>query len=200
MRALAQIAALLVLAPSLSAQELERPADWMVRYDRPSNDSLYFVTMTPGWHITTGPAGIFYHPATTAQGEYRVRSEIYLFPGERREGFGIFIGGNELDGERQSYVYFLIRKDGCFIIKRRNGNETPTITPWTEHPAIVRQSGDEQAKNVLEIDVGAEQLAFYVNGVVVARLPRGDLPTDGIVGLRVNHHLNLHVTNLTIGQ
>jgi hypothetical protein len=200
MRCLTQIAALSLLAGSLFAQELERPADWMVRYDRPSNDSVYFVTMTPGWHITTGPAGIFYDPATTAQGEYRVSSEIYLFPGERREGFGIFIGGNELNGERQSYVYFLIRKDGRFIIKRRNGNETPTITPWTENPAIVRQSGDEQAKNVLEIDVGAEQLEFFVNGVVVAKLPRGDLRTDGIVGLRVNHHLNLHVTNLTIGQ
>jgi hypothetical protein len=200
MRILTQLAAVSLLAGPLSAQELERPADWMVRYDRPSNDSLYFVTMTPGWHITTGPSGIFYNPATRAEGEYRVSSEIYLFPGERREGYGLFIGGNDLAGDSQSYLYFLIRKDGRFIIKQRHGSETPTITAWTEHPAIAQQSGDDQAKNVLEIDVGAERLAFYVNGQQVASMPRGELPTDGVVGLRVNHAVNLHVTNLTIAQ
>ena len=145
-------------------------------------------------------AGIFYNPATTAQGEYRVSSEIYLFPGERREGYGIFIGGAELEGDNQSYVYFLIRKDGRFIIKRRNGSEAPTITPWTEHPAIVKQAGDENAKNVLAVDVGTESLSFYVNDQMVTTVPRSQLPTDGIVGLRVNHALNLHIANLEIEQ
>jgi hypothetical protein len=195
---LIQLAAASLLAGSLCAQELERPADWKVRYDRPSNDSLYFVTMTPGWHITTGPSAILYNPSTTAEGEYRASAEIYLFPGDRREGFGLFIGGKDLAGDGQSYLYFLIRRDGRFIIKRRNGNETPTITPWTENPAIVRQSGDDQAKNLLEIDVGREQLAFFVNGEQVAKIPRGDLPCDGVVGLRINHNLDLHVSSLTI--
>jgi hypothetical protein len=187
-------------AVPLVAQELERPSDWNVRYDRPSNDSLYFVTMTPGWHITTGPSGIFYNPATTAEGEYRVSSEIYLFPGERREGFGIFIGGSELEGETQSYLYFLIRKDGRFIIKQRNGTGAPTITPWTEHPAIVQQAGEENAKNVLAVEVGSQKLDFYVNDQLVKSIPRTQLPTDGIVGLRVNHALNLHVANLNVEQ
>ncbi|UCG84835.1 MAG: hypothetical protein JSW71_12840 [Gemmatimonadota bacterium] len=198
MHILTPLATLSFAAAPLLAQELERPADWQVRFDRPTSDSVYFVTMTPGWHLTTGPSAIFYNPSTTAAGEYRVSSEIYLFPGDRREGFGLFIGGTDLEGEGQSYLYFLIRKDGRYIVKRRNGVETPTITPWTEHPAIVRQSGDQQAKNVLEIDVGPERLTFYVNGETVTSIPRGALLTDGVVGLRVNHNLNLHVTSLTI--
>jgi len=192
--------ALSLMAGPLVAQELERPSDWNVRYDRPSNDSLYFVTMTPGWHITTGPSGIFYNPAKTAEGEYRVSSEIYLFPGERREGYGIFIGGNDLEADNQSYLYFLIRKDGRFIIKQRNGSDAPTITPWTEHAAIVKQDGDENAKNVLAVEVGDQKLSFYVNDQMVTSVPRSQLPTDGVVGLRVNHALNLHITNLNVEQ
>ena len=192
--------ALSLMAGPLVAQELERPSDWNVRYDRPSNDSLYFVTMTPGWHITTGPSGIFYDPAKTAEGEYRVSSEIHLFPGDRREGFGVFIGGNDLESDDQSYLYFLIRKDGRFIIKQRNGSDAPTITPWTEHAAIVKQDGDENAKNVLAVEVSDQKLSFYVNDQMVTSVPRSQLPTDGIVGIRVNHALNLHITNLNVEQ
>ena len=37
-----------------------------------------------------------------------------------------------------------------------------------------------------------------MNGAVVTSLPRADLSLDGVVGLRVNHGLNLHVTNLKV--
>jgi len=201
MRHAALLIALPLIASPLSAQ-LERPQDWHVRFDRPGppDSAVYFVTMEPGWHITSGPSGILYNPSQVAQGEYRVKSEIYLFPGERREGFGVFIGGKNLDEQQQSYVYFLLRNDGRYIIKHRNGSQTPTIVPWTEHKAIVPQSGKENAKNVLEVAVGSDKLDFYVNGEMVKSLPRGGLDTDGVVGLRVNHSLNLHVSSLTVEQ
>jgi hypothetical protein len=192
---------LLGVTPSLLAQELERPSDWQVRFDRPSmpDSTLYFVTMTPGWHITTGPAGILYDPARTAAGEYRIKSEIFLFPGERREGFGVFLGGRNLADDDQSYLYFLIRKDGQYLIKRREGAKTSTIQPWTAHSAIEQHDGGEgTAKNVLEIDVGRSEIGFVVNGVKVTAIPRTELAADGVVGLRVNHNLNLHVSELTV--
>ncbi len=189
-----------VAAPVLSAQELQRPADWKVRFDRPAPETaLRFVTMSPGWHITTGPASIMYDPSRVASGQYRVRSEIFLFPGERREGFGVFIGGENLEADNQSYLYFLIRKDGRFLIKHRAGSETHVLTPWTEHAAIVKhEGGKENVKNVLEIAAGADQVDFFVNGEKVASLPRGQLNVDGIVGLRVNHGLDVHVSELSV--
>ena len=193
--------ALALLAPQLSAQEeLRRPDGWIVRFDRAGQtDTIYFVEMPPGWHITTGPAAILYDPALTAQGSYRVESEIYLFPAERRESFGVFIGGAELDGSGQAYTYFLIRKDGQFLIKERAGSDTRVLHPWTEHEAIVKHpGGEETAKNVLVIEVGSEAVRFLVNGQEVASLPRAELRADGIVGLRVNHALNLHVTSLEV--
>ncbi len=187
-------------ADLLCAQELQRPAEWKSRFDRPAPDSaLYFVTMTPGWHITTGPSSIIYDPSRVARGEYRVRSEIFLFPGDRREGFGVFIGGENLEAANQSYLYFLIRKDGHFLIKHRAGSDTHVLTPWTQHAAIVKHpGGKENVKNVLEIVTGTGQVDFLVNGEKVASLPRGQLTVDGVVGLRVNHGLDLHVTDLSI--
>ncbi len=201
MRQAALLVALSFIAPGLAAQE-ERPQDWNVRFDRPGppDSAVYFVTMEPGWHVTSGPSGILYNPSQVAEGEYRVKSEIYLFPGERREGYGIFIGGKNLADQSQAYIYFLLRKDGRYIIKQRNGDQTPTIVPWTAHEAIVSQSGEENAKNVLEVAVGQEKLDFFVNGEMVTSLPRGNLETNGVVGLRVNHNLNLHVSSLVVEQ
>ncbi len=197
--------ALLLLAFSLTvnpaaAQDTERPTGWKVRFDRPAPDSaVYFVSMEPGWHITTGPAGIFYDAERKVEGNYRLSSEVFLFPGERREGFGVFVGGQNLASESQSYLYFLIRKDGRFLIKRRQGKETEVITPWTEHSAIVKHEGGEgTAKNVLSVECGSEYVDFFVNDQKVASLPRAELEVEGIVGLRINHGLNVHVTDLSI--
>jgi hypothetical protein len=188
----------LAAAPAM-AQELERPSDWEVRFDRPASESdLYFVSMPPGWHITTGPSGILYNPAEVARGEFRVESEISLFPGERLEGFGVFLGGQNLETDNQKYLYFLIRKDGSYLIKDRAGSETHVIVPWTMHDAIVKQEGDEQAKNVLAVECGAAQVDFFVNGEKVNSVPRAETEVDGIVGLRVNHGLNIHVTSLSV--
>jgi hypothetical protein len=189
-----------LLAAPLAAQDLERPADWKVRFDRPASESdLYFVSMPPGWHVTTGPAAILYDPALSAEGNYRIESEIFLFPGDRTEGFGIFVGGADLEAEDQSYLYYLIRKDGRYLIKHRAGSETHVIVPWTGHDAIVKhEGGDERPKNVLAIECGPDQVDFFVNGQKVNSLPRAQMDLEGIVGLRVNHGLDIHVTSLTV--
>ncbi len=192
----------LLLPICLSAQEQERPEDWNVRFDRADAEdaNLFFVTMTPGWHVTTGPAGILYDPSRTATGTFRVESEIFLFdPGDRdREAFGVFFGGMELNGARQAYSYFVIR-NGRFSIKRREGSETSTVQEWTPSTAMVRHDGvDATAKNVLAVEVDANEVSFYINGERVASHPTSSMRTDGIVGLRVNHNLNLHVSSLSV--
>lgn len=204
MRPFMIFAALTAVATTATAQEKEltRPPDWVVRFDRPAADTaIYFVDMPPGWHVTTGPAAILYHPDNTAKGSYRLESEIYLFPGERAEGFGVFIGGTDLAGPGQGYTYFLLRKDGQFLVKERRGEETTTLIPWTASDAIVPHDGGEgTAKNVIEIQVGPTDVGLFVNGKEVGRLERSGLQTDGVFGLRINHRLNVHVTTLTVEQ
>lgn len=198
------------LAPSpATAQECpdgEFPEGWEARFDREgsSMDDLCLVVMPPGLHITTGPRLIAYHPDSVASGDFRIESETFLFdPEGLREAFGFFIGGSDLQGPDQRYTYFLLREGGEFLVKARSGTATPVVQDWTAHPAIVSYATKPEdastAKNVLALEADGDELRFFVNGEQVWSGPRGDLATDGIFGLRVNHRLNLHVTTIMSG-
>lgn len=196
-------------------ENMNVPATWKVRLDEGGHGhddhqaaigsdletaDIYFVNMTPGWHITTRPAAIFYHPASTAEGAYRAETLIHLFdPQGRNEAFGMFIGGKNLEGENQTYDYFVIRNSGEFLIKRRAGNETSVIKNWTKHGAIRSfEAGTTSVPNTLAVEAGQDDVGFFINGEEVARLPKSEVQTDGIVGLRINHRLNVHVEDLAV--
>lgn len=204
--AIAAAASVLTALPAAAQDDegLPFPEGWQVRFDREgaSMDDLYLVTMTPGYHVTTGPAMIAWHPDSVATGDFRIESETFLFdPQGRREAFGFFIGGSNLKGPDQRYTYFLLREGGEFLVKSRAGGETPVVHNWTAHPAIVsyatKPEGSATAKNVLVLEAAGDELSFSVNGKEVWSGPREGLATDGVFGLRVNHGLNLHVTTIT---
>lgn len=204
-RAVALLALVLLLPSSVGAQQGEFPDGWKIRADRPDQDvsQVLFVDMPPGWHVTTGPAVILWNPETRAEGAFRVAMEVFLFdPEGRREAFGLFLGGSDLEGADQRYTYFLIRDGGEFIIKERQGAEAPTLQGWTADPAIQgwadREEGGATVKNVLAVEVSDREMRFLVNDREVARVPREGRTADGVVGLRVNHRLNLHITRLEI--
>lgn len=190
---------------------MKTPGDWMVRTDRPvegtvvgadqETAAIYFVNMTPGWHVTTGPAAILYHPDTRARGQYRLEAKIHLFdPGERLEAFGVFFGGRNLDGDDIRYDYFLLRNSGEFLVKNRRGEATNVISDWSasDHIATFGPDTEGSVENTLAVEVGDEDVGFYVNGEEVARLARSAVQTAGMAGLRVNHALNLHVESLSV--
>lgn len=180
------------------------PAGWMAHFDRPDagHEGLSFEVMEPGWHIATGPSGIFYQHGFTAEGSYVLEAEIHLFdPGQRRESFGVFFGGAELhDREAQRYAYFLVRRDGSYMIRERSGPEVGTIQGWTPHAAVPswddRSEGAMSVAYTLTVEVGGEEVVFRVNGEEVDRRPRAEVPVAGHFGLRVNHGLNLHVSRV----
>lgn len=187
------------------------PVHWKVRTDdpdagatigaNPDSADIYFVNMVPGWHITTGPAAIFYHPESTAQGTYKASTKIHLFdPKGRNEAFGLFIGGQNLDQSNLSYTYFLIRNTGEYLIKKRIGDETEVIKNWSEAPSMQRYTADTKSSmpNTLTVEVGENEVRFFVNGEQVESLPTSKLQTDGMVGLRINHALNVHVEDFAV--
>ena len=130
------ILVLLPLAASAQEDKLPPPEGWLARTDHGGDGVEALQEMPPGWHVTTGPAGIFYDPEARADGDFRVESTVYLFdPEGRNEGFGVFIGGIDLEGDGQAYTYLLIRADGSVIVKRRDGDATSTLLDWTKHEA-----------------------------------------------------------------
>ena len=179
------------------------PEGWEVRFDREgsSMEDFSFEVMVPGMHINTGPAMIAYHPDSVVTGDFRIESETFLFdPGRRREAFGFFVGGSDLQGPNQRYTYFLVREGGEFLVKTRSGSETGLVQDWTAHPAVASYAGKPAdaitAKNVLVLEAEGDELRFSINGEQVWSGSRQGLETDGIFGLRVNHGLNLHVTTI----
>lgn len=203
MRTLFLTALVALSAVPVSAQDFQRPDDWRVRFDQADateSQLEMFVAMPPGWHVTSGPAAIYWDPAHRAEGRFRVEMEVFLFdPGQRREAFGIFLGGRDLDGPDQAYTYFLIRNGGQYIVKERDGSEAPTVAPWTDHRAILSyddRGEDASVRNVLAVEVHEDRLRFLVNDTEVWSGPRGALPLDGTFGFRVNHGLNLHVSRI----
>lgn len=176
------------------------PAGWMARTDRNAAlTNVKFEAMAPGHHLTTGPALILYREGDSVDGAVHAVTKVHLFPGAgHAEGFGLFLGGQNLQGDNQSYTYFLIRGDGKYLIKKRTGATTSTLVNWTDSDAINQQKSDGPVANEISLQTSGDSVQFMVNGQTVATLPKSQVETRGIVGLRVNHNLNLHIENLGV--
>jgi len=179
------------------------PAGWMVRLDDDATrDGLKptdtkFITMGRGFHVTSGPAALYYNPADQAKGAFTASASF----GQRKapehpEAYGLFIGGSKLSGAEQQYFYFLVRGDGKYYVAHRAGGEVHRIVAWTEHSAIVKQNDAGAATNVLAMQVTADSVHLLANGQRVKSFAKTEMHgfnTDGQVGLRVNHNLDVHI-------
>ncbi|HEX6913267.1 MAG TPA: hypothetical protein VF142_22870 [Longimicrobium sp.] len=177
------------------------PEGWQVRLDRPNSTApIHFMAMEGHLHAVLGPAGIFYQPAMTANGAFTAQGTFTLNkPSAHPEAFGLMVGGQNLDADNQDYLYFIVRQDGKFMVKHRAGTETHTLFDWTEHAAVQRPNAQGSATNALAIEAGPAGARFLVNGTEVANLPRVPmLNTDGVVGLRLNHNLDVLVRDFGV--
>jgi hypothetical protein len=177
------------------------PEGWHNRFDLAdmSIENVRFLIKGSTMHVTSGPPAIYYTPAMTATGNYTVKATFtQKAEGKHREGYGPIIGGSDLAGEGQRYTYFLLRQDGKFLVKQREGSSTKGVVDWSTHDAIKSFGEDGQMTNELAVTVGTDTVRFLINGVEVASRPRAEVDTDGIVGLRVNHNLDIVVEGLTI--
>lgn len=184
-------------------QSDELPQGWNIRLDDTSNDlgDLEFTTSDGVLHFVIGSgSAIYYKEDMSASGSYGVMASFtQLEKGKYPEGYGIFIGGNNLQAEDQQYLYFLVRQDGSYLIKHRNGSETELIVDWTVHDAVQKMETSEPVTNTLKIERGEDTVTFLVNGTKVNQLPVSELRyLDGTVGLRINHHLNVEVSDFEI--
>lgn len=179
------------------------PEGWSWRTDREAPvANVKFAAMGGGYHVTVGPAVILWREADRVNGRFHTLATFtQTKPSAHAEGFGLFFGGQALNGEGEKYTYFLVRQDGKFLIKARTGKETKNITDgWVDHAAVAKSGADGKATNKLEIDGKgkADKVRFFVNGQVVHEMDGKDVDINGIVGLRVNHNLDVHVAGFDI--
>jgi hypothetical protein len=178
------------------------PRGWAARTDaRGKEADIKFAVMDPGWHITLGPAALLYRPTDKMDGPFTATALITQTTAPKHpEGYGLFVGGQSLEADpQQKYTYFLIRGDGKYLIKKRDGaNVTNLISAWTAHPAIVKQGPTGEATNRLEVTQDKTRLVFRVNGKEVYSADPRLIDTKGVAGLRVNHNLDIHVQSFEV--
>ena len=170
------------------------PAGWSMRLDRDGAPAtgVSFAKMGNGWHATTGPAAVFYNPQTTATGTYAVDATFTQTKAPAHaEAYGLVFGASKLETPQQSYYYYVVRGDGQYLLKHRAGSEVHTLQDWTPHAALKKADAAGKATNALRVQVDADSLRFFANGTQVRALPK--VTADGIVGLRINHNLDVHV-------
>lgn len=177
------------------------PAGWSARVDRGDAANIKLALVGGGLHVTMGPAAILWRDADRVNGRFHTlatfaRTKAPAHP----EAYGMFYGGTALNGEGQKYTYFLVRGDGNFLVRERNGAETRNVTSgWTEHAAVGRADASGKVTDKLEIDASkAGTVRFLVNGKVVHEMAADANAINGIVGLRVNHNLDLQVDGFEV--
>ena len=174
---------------------------WWARLDDPKEPAtgLKFTAMNGGLHATTGPNIIFWDPQQTASGNYTVKATFTVTKQPSHEvSYGLFIGGSDLDTDKQKYSYFLIRENGQYLVKKRDGASTSNVAgDWAPNPAITALSGGNQ-KNELSLQVSKERVSFLVNGKEVAGHPATAVDTSGVVGLRIGHGMDIQIDGFAV--
>jgi hypothetical protein len=186
--------------PDKNVQGGALPAGWAGRTDRGQPLSgAKFEAMGGGWHVTTGPAVILYQPAEVVTGNFHTLATFTQVKAPAHpESYGMFIGGKTLDGDAQSYIYVLVRGDGAYMIKKRVGATVTSIVEWTPSPAVVKADSAGKATNKIEVQATGGKLTFSINGTQVHSMEATAAETNGIIGLRVNHNLEVHVAGFAV--
>lgn len=183
------------------------PAGWQARLDRAdaSLGDVQFAAMQGGWHVTTGPAALFWRPQDNVAGGNSVvtatltQTKAPMHP----EAYGVFIAGGNLSGDAPEYMYFLVRGDGKYMVRHRAANgDLHTIVDWTENAAIHKADAQGKATNTLRVEAGSWGVRYLVNGTRVGEWLQANmnhaLTTTGQAGLRINHNLDVHVSDFRV--
>jgi hypothetical protein len=72
-------------------------------------------------HVTTGPSVVYWAPENKASGKYTVKATFkeskYMGLNNHPHPYGIFIAGNDMGTDQQSYLYCAAYGNGNFIVR-----------------------------------------------------------------------------------
>ena len=182
---------------------------WHGRTDRSEQkiSDVKFVQMGTGFHLTGGPHAILWSGDNKATGDYTVKARITKTPkstSTHEESYGLFIGGSDLNGPKQNYLYCVVFGSGNVMVRHRDGGDTHTLLGKTAVPAATKM-GERGATDEIAMYVKGGKVGCSVNGTEVFSAAASDMigpgklvSTDGVFGIRASHNLDLHVEGPTV--
>lgn len=168
-------------------------------------------SMGGGLHVTTGPSVVYWHPDNRATGNYIVKATFteskFMGLNNHPHPYGIFIAGNDLGSNAQSYLYCAAYGNGRFIVRGFGPESFQLNGPRGEtNEAVARASGPGAAvTQEIALSVIGDKVECSINGKVVASYTKAELTapgrltsTDGVYGIRFGHNTEAMVTGLTM--
>lgn len=162
-------------------------------------------------HVTTGPATAYWNPSNKASGDYTVKATFhepkYMSLNSHPHPYGLFIGGNDLGTDNQSYLYCAAYGNGNFIVRgfgpasfQLNGGRGET------NDAVHKASGPgAEVTQEIAMSVKGDKVSCAINGTTVATYDKSQVvgagklkSTDGVYGIRFAHNTDGHVVGLTM--
>ncbi|HET7551851.1 MAG TPA: hypothetical protein VFK04_11210 [Gemmatimonadaceae bacterium] len=162
-------------------------------------------------HVTTGPAVTYWNPSNTASGDYTVKATFtepkYMNLNDHPHPYGVFIAGDKMGTDKQSYLYCAAYGNGSFIVRGfgpepfqmngRRGEENAAV-----HKAAAK---GEPVTQEIALSVKGDKVSCAINGTVVASYDKSEVvgdgklaSTDGIYGIRFAHNTEGSVNGLTM--
>lgn len=162
-------------------------------------------------HVTTGPAVAYWDPADKAAGNYTVSATFtepkFMSLNDHAHPYGVFIAGNDMGTDQQTYLYCAAYGDGNFIVRgfgpnafQMNGREGAANA--AVHKAAAK---DQPVTQLIAMSVKGDKVSCSINGTEVASYTKADLvtagklkSTDGVYGIRFAHNTEGLVTGLKL--
>jgi hypothetical protein len=161
-------------------------------------------------HVTTGPAVAYWNPANTASGDYTVKATFtepkYMNLNDHPHPYGIFIGGNDMGTDNESYLYCAAYGSGKFIV-RGFGPAPFKLNGGGEANAAVHKAAaaGSPVTQDIAVSVKGDNVTCAINGTVVGTYKKSDVvgpgklkSTDGVYGIRFAHNTEGTVSGLTV--
>ncbi|MEO7043449.1 MAG: hypothetical protein ABI035_14395 [Gemmatimonadaceae bacterium] len=162
-------------------------------------------------HVTTGPAVAYWNPSDKASGDYTVSATFtepkYMSLNDHPHPYGVFIGGNDMGTDQQTYLYCAAYGNGSFIVRgfgpnafQMNGRE------GASNAAVHKAPGkDQPVTQMIAMSVKGDKVSCSINGTEVASYPKSEIvgsgklkSTDGVYGIRFAHNTEGMVTDLKV--
>ncbi|HUP90313.1 MAG TPA: hypothetical protein VM100_13230 [Longimicrobiales bacterium] len=200
---LALVVAVAFATPAVAQEKAsgKMPSGWQLHLDNGSADASKVGFLDLGkdnYHITTGPAALFWSAANAnMKGPYTITATFTQVKAPAHpEAYGVFIGGKNMDTKDAEYAYLIIRGDGKYSVKHRaNATDVHTVQDWTDLPELNKQDAAGKATNTVSWVLDAAGAHALVNGKEVWT---NRISGDGVAGLRVNHQLEVHVSDFKV--
>lgn len=160
--------------------------------------------------VTTGPAVSYWHPGNMASGNYTVKATFtepkFQNLNNHPHPYGIFIAGNDLGTDQQSYLYCSAYGSGRFIVRGFGPQPFQMNGRGETSDAVNKAAAQGQSvSQEIALSVRDDKVECSINGKVVASYPKADVvaegkleSTDGIYGIRFGHNTEATVTGLTV--